>query len=223
MINIYSMIINVGETMTSTFVTLEGMDATGKSTLIEEVSEKLDDDADVEVIPEFSDSEMGDIIRRTLTEDKFLEFDQNQSLTITSMLFADHFYQVENEIAPALRTNDYVLKERYVDSLKACQIPQLEGEYGSELGYGAWVDSMIESTPIMPDQTIYLELPRDLQFERIEGRGEEVTERDLEVFQNREEIYHQQIRDNPDRIEVYENTEPLDVAAEDLYEMIKSG
>lgn len=199
-----------------TFVTFEGTDGTGKSTLISRVESQLD--ADVVTVDEFSDGPLGEELRTLLTENKYLEVEK-QGLTIVSMAVADHFYQMENEILPALADGKVVLKDRYLDTLQACKPRILAKDYGfDELGQ-EYIDTVESLTPLIPDLTLYLTLPREEQRHRLQSRGEETLEET--ILGERERVYRRRAEECADRIVRYENDVPVERATRDVAEIIR--
>jgi dTMP kinase len=197
-------------------VTFEGTDGTGKSTLISHVESRLD--ADVETVGEFSQGPLGEELRRLLTEDKYLEVEK-QGLTVVSMIVADHFYQVENEILPALTDGKVVLKDRYLETLQACEPRILENDYGFEELAQEYVDTVESLTPLVPDLTLYLTLPREVQRQRLQERGEDAV--DETVLDERETVYRQRAEECSDRIVTHENDASVEQATEDVTDIIR--
>lgn len=176
---------------------------------------------DAETVGEISGGAVGEELRRLLTEDRYLELD-TRALTVASMVVADHFYQVEDEIAPLLAEGTVVLKERYFETMHACQPPQIEEAYGRERDARRFLDGVERLTPATPDLTIYLSVPREELYRRLRERGEEVTEQTERVLETRERIYRRRVEEYGDRIVVYENDVPLERAVEDVTDVVRS-
>lgn len=201
-----------------TLVTFEGTDGTGKSTLISQVATELD--GDVVTVGEFSEGPIGKELRRCLTEDKYMGIDK-KGLSIVSMVVADHFYQVENEILPALADGKVALKDRYLETLHACEPRILENDYGfDELGR-EYIDIVESLTPLVPDLTLYLTLPREEQYDRLRNRGEEVAEADKKVLNERKQVYRRRAEECTERIVAYDNDVSIERATKDIAEIIR--
>lgn len=203
---------------TGTLVTFEGTDGTGKSTLISEVESRLD--AETVTVGEFSDGPIGAELRQLLTQDKYLEVEK-QGLTVVSMVVADHFYQVENEILPALTEGKVVLKDRYLETLQACEPRILKTDYGFDELAHEYIDTVESLTPLVPDLTLYLTLSREEQRRRLQSRGADADEIDEEVLDERERVYRQRAEEHADRIVAYENDGSVDRGAREVADIVR--
>ena len=113
-------------------VSFEGQDASGKSALLHRVDNQLRKRGyKTKVVEEFSASEMGESLRKKLTQDKFLRFGEPlpTAFAETMRVVADLYYQDELEISPAIAEGKVVLKERHIDTIFACQIPKIRCDY----------------------------------------------------------------------------------------------
>lgn len=196
-------------------VTLEGPGAAGKSTLLNQLHNRLNDHVDVAVVQEFSNSPLGTELGRRITTDKFLE--SVDAPLATGVLFvADYFQQIETRIQPLLRKNDVVLKERFVDTLFACQTRQMQAGEASVKDVTDFLEAVERLTPLCPDLTVYLSVPWEERSRRMRARGETVTERDRRVYKQREKVYEERIRAQPERFIVFENTSGVEQAVAQL-------
>lgn len=202
-----------------TLITFEGLDASGKSTLIDEIAKQLENNHEVSIVNEFSQSPGGEELRSLLDADRLLEI-ENQSLTITSLLVADYFYQIENRIYPELKKGSIILKDRYIDTLHACQIDQINRDYGVENEPRSFLNAVEELTPITPNLTIFLSVPKQELIERIKQREEEIKQRDIAELARREEIYMERIKNATDRFIIYENRGTVDEAKQEIVDII---
>ncbi len=100
------------------FITLEGSEGAGKSTLIEHLKKYfLDRKIDFIFTKEPGATEEGAELRKLLL-DKSLELDP---LSETFLLLADRLEHVRKIINPALKENKNILSDRYLDSTYAYQ------------------------------------------------------------------------------------------------------
>lgn len=211
------------------YASFEGNDGCGKSTLIRGVRVELERRGLYVVsLDEFSDAPSGELLLKLLTEDKFLrskDAGAMSSRTLAAAVFHDLAYMTEQQIVPALEDGAVVLKDRGPDTVAACQIPIIQAEYGTrfEEEY-AWLKPLLDSLPVQPDMTVYLEVPLATRIGRIvsrdrdrrEARAHEVSAKDMKVFEARERAYDLLARAKPSRIMRYDNSVSLEKAVADI-------
>ncbi|WP_049969290.1 dTMP kinase [Haladaptatus cibarius] len=201
-----------------TLVTFEGTDGTGKSTLISRLESEFG--SNVATVGEFSRSPLGDELRRLLTEDQYFEVEKN-ALTVVSTIVADHFYQIENEIRPLLAEGKTVLKDRYLETLQACEPPIIQKQYDFGDSAQAYIDSVETLTPIVPDLTVYLTVPREQQLRRLRERGDDIESVDERLLSGREQRYRRQVAVHSERIVTYENDGTVEHSTRELAALIR--
>jgi dTMP kinase len=162
------------------FITFEGIEAAGKSTLIS----GLDDDLrlsvrNVLVTREPGGTVLGNRIRQ-IWIDPATVIDPLAEALLISAARAQHVAEV---ISPALRRGDTILCDRYFDATIAYQ------------GYGRGLDiemllelSMMATSRITPDLTVLLDLPAALSMERVRARG------DADRFEREGVEFHDRVR-----------------------------
>jgi dTMP kinase len=145
------------------FITFEGIEAAGKSTLIAGLDDDLRDrGANVLVTREPGGTPLGDRIRQ-ISNDPATVIDPLAEALLISASRAQHVTEV---IVPALRSGQTILCDRFFDSTIAYQ------------GYGRGLDiemllglQMTATNRIAPDLTFLLDIPAALSFERVRARG----------------------------------------------------
>lgn len=148
------------------FITFEGIDGSGKSTLIQRVGKALKaiygDDRVVVLREPASDTQTQRNIRNAIMTKG------NERLTEFLLFQASRSEMVAKQIRPALEDNKIVLCDRFTDSTIAYQ------------GAGRGIDmSLIEQMNtlttggIKPDRTYYLDIPIDVAKTRINGGARE--------------------------------------------------
>ena len=184
------------------FVTFEGIDGSGKSSVIKEVAKAATQQGfDVVVTKEPGGTLFGERICKVLAESDKLSAD-----TEALLFLADRAEHINAIITPALLSNKFILCDRYVDSTKA---------------YQEWYkDSGIIFTPV-PDITILLDVPVDVAEKRISERdqrkvGIEERARLIRVRDN----YLQIAEQNPGRIRIVDaNSKLSEVVADCICEL----
>jgi len=145
------------------FITFEGIEAAGKSTLIAGLDDDLRDrGANVLVTREPGGTPLGDRIRQ-ISNDPATVIDPLAEALLISASRAQHVAEV---IVPATRRGLTILCDRFFDSTIAYQ------------GYGRGLDlemllglQMTATNRIAPDLTILLDIPASLSLERVRARG----------------------------------------------------
>jgi dTMP kinase len=169
-------------------VTLEGIDGTGKSTLLLALKENLSD-LDPVFTREPGATWVGESVRRAIAE-------QIDPITEATLFVADHAAHLATVVRPALAEGKLVISDRYSDSRFAYQSVTLAGVIPNPEG---WLRAMHNGWSVVPDKTILLVIPVDDALARLAGKsGREHFERReiLEKVQNR---YLEFARAEPDR------------------------
>jgi dTMP kinase len=187
------------------FITFEGIEAAGKSTLIS----GLDDDLrlsvrNVLVTREPGGTVLGNRIRQ-IWIDPATVIDPLAEALLVSAARAQHVAEV---IAPGLRRGDTILCDRYFDATIAYQ------GYGRGLEIEMLLElSMMATSRITPDLTVLLDIPAALSMERVRARGDaDRFEREGAEFHDRVRAgYHQLAARFRHRYVVVDASRPADV------------
>lgn len=170
-------------------ITFEGIDGSGKSTLIKQVGEYLKSkNLNTLITYEPYDED----IRNLIKSGKYLPKAE------LALFTADRVQHIENIILPALKDNMIVLCDRFIDSTIAYQFggngisPDIIKAMYKLLNY-----------PIYPERTYYLDIPISEAMFRISKRySKEYDKYDCqsyEFYQNIQIGYKQAIREDPSR------------------------
>jgi dTMP kinase len=137
-------------------ITLEGIDGSGKSTLVASLRTAL---ADLQPVftREPGATWIGDQVRRAIAE-------QLDPITEALLFTADHAAHLATVVRPALEAQRPVISDRYTDSRYAYQAVTLEGHVPSAM---EWLMDLHDAWTIRPDRTFLLVLPVDTALERI--------------------------------------------------------
>jgi len=169
-------------------VTLEGIDGTGKSTLLVALKGKL---ADLNPVftREPGSTWVGEAVRRAVAE-------QIDPVTEATLFVADHAAHLATVVRPALDNKKLVISDRYSDSRFAYQSVTLDGVIPDPDG---WLRAMHNGWSIVPDKTILLVIPVDEALARLAGKtGREHFER-REVLEKVQDRYLAFARMEPSR------------------------
>jgi len=184
-------------------VTIEGIDGTGKSTLLAGLKERLDDLSPV-YTREPGATWVGESVRRAIAE-------QIDPVCEATLFVADHAAHLAAVVRPALAEHKLVISDRYSDSRFAYQATTLDGVIPEP---ERWLRAMHDGWSIVPDKTFLLVIPVDDALARLSTKsGREHFERRevLEKVQNR---YLEFARAEPDRFVIVDALLDKDEVAE---------
>ena len=146
------------------FITLEGIEGAGKSTVAKYVGDWLAGQGIVvRLTREPGGTPLAERVRSIVLE---RGTEQVSAVTETLLMFAARALHVENVIVPALRAGDWVVCDRFTDATRAYQ--------GSGRGVdAALIDSLAGAVhpQLTPDCTVLLDLPVAAGLSRARARG----------------------------------------------------
>lgn len=175
------------------FITFEGPEGAGKTTIIRMVAEEL---KDALITREPGGIDIAEQIRRVILDKENTAMDSRTEALLYAAARRQHLVE---KVKPALEEGKLVLCDRFVDSSLAYQ--------GYARGLG--IDEVLSINQfaienMMPDLTIYFDIEPELGLERInKNRGREVNRLDLEHLEFHYKVregYHRVIERFPDRI-----------------------
>jgi len=167
------------------FVTLEGIDGSGKTTVANALSEEFD----AVMTSEPSQYWTGEQVRATLGE-------ETPSPFVDFLLFmADRVAHIEDTIKPALEDGQNVISDRYADSTRVYQTPQLKPLMRSEPSTEVYIERVMDPWSLEPDLTLFLDISVDTAMERIDVDEKYETRENLEEVRDRyKELAHLESR-----------------------------
>ncbi|CAK1233750.1 Thymidylate kinase (Tmk) [Fructobacillus cardui] len=180
------------------FLSFEGPEGAGKTTVIEAVRPYLAElaQSDVLVTREPGGTPVAEGIRTLLQEKTEPAMDPWTEALLYAASRREHLVQT---VQPAIAAGKVVLSDRYLDSSLAYQ------GGGRELG----VDRIAELNAFatqgqLPDLTIYLDLPVEVGLERIfanrKGKIDRLDEEELSFHQTVRQTYLELVEKSPERI-----------------------
>jgi dTMP kinase len=158
-----------------TFITVEGIDGSGKSTVVDAV----DGAHDIWATQEPSDLFTGEALREALVSD-------TPELTDFFSFLADRQYHIEEQIEPRLNFGFDVICDRYVDSTRAYQGILLNNGDFETLNHKdvfSWIEHVLEPWILEPDHIIMVDISVDTALERTDREEKYETRRLLEDVQ----------------------------------------
>lgn len=185
------------------FITFEGGEGTGKTTLIERVYLELKKEYDVVITREPGGSSIAEIIRDVVLNPKY----QGITARTEALLYAASRTQhLEDKILPALKSSKMVLCDRYLDSSLAYQA------YARDLGFDFVLHINQYATEHMPDLTFYIDLEPEVGIARIAKRKkyDRLDQESLYYHRLVREGYQEVVKRYPDRMVVIDGRKSLD-------------
>jgi dTMP kinase len=172
------------------FITIEGGDGSGKSTLIARLTERITRSLNREIVTtrEPGGIPIAEAIRAIILDRKNTEMDARTEALLYAAARRQH---IAEKVVPALERGAVVICDRFVDSSLVYQ------GYARGLGIEAvWEINQFATEGCMPHLTLYLDVDPELGLARIESSGtREVNRLDLENL-----AFHQRVREGYDRV-----------------------
>ena len=180
------------------FITIEGPDGAGKTSVLSELYPRLDLVAKRSIIKtrEPGGIPISEKIRQIILDPKNTEMDERTEALLYAAARRQHLMQ---KVLPALEAGDIVLCDRFVDSSLAYQ--------GAGRRIGVEAISLINEFAIegtIPDFTIYLDVDSDTGLRRIQNnRKQQIDRLDSEGLEFHQRVRHEYLKlvdENPERI-----------------------
>lgn len=189
------------------FITLEGIEGAGKSTIARWVREWLDRRGiRVTLTREPGGTALAERVRQVVLE---RGEERLSPVTETLLMFAARGIHVENLIRPALERGDWVVCDRFTDATLAYQ----GGGRGIDPAWIASLASQVQAG-LRPDCTLLLDLPVPLGLERARSRHAGAADRfeaEAQAFFDRvRAAYLELARREPKRIHVIDASGPIE-------------
>ena len=189
--------------MKAKFITLEGIEGSGKTSSIKSITDLLDKrNISYIVTREPGGSSIGKELRAIL-----LHPDTEISPEVELMLMlSDRKDHVEKIILPNLEKGNWVVSDRFMDSSIAYQ------GGGRQLGKKLIISVAEYLNLPQPDLTLLFDLPVEISLSRVKARG------DLDRFEKEEIEFHKRIRNtyldiatnNSNRIKIIDSSQKIE-------------
>jgi len=201
------------------FITLEGIEGAGKSTVAQVVSEWLAvRGITARVTREPGGTPLAERVRNIVLE-RGAEAVSPRAETL--LMFAARSIHVENLIRPALARGEWVICDRFTDASRAYQ------------GYGrgmdlAWIEQLAGAVhgDLQPDCTLLLDLPVEVGLARARGRSGVAADRfeaeAAEFFERVRQGYLQIARAQPGRVRVIDAAVDLPAVTQQVVRVLES-
>jgi len=197
------------------FITFEGGEGTGKTTLIKEIAKALSLSYPVVTTREPGGSMITEAIRDIILNPKYSGVTPYTEALLLAASRAQHLDEV---IIPALKDDKIVLCDRYLDSSMAYQA------YARDLGFDFILSINDYAVRNMPNLTFYIDLDPEIGLSRIANRVkyDRLDQETFEFHQKVRQGYLQLVDMYPKRIVLIDGTASLDAITEKMMKHIRS-
>jgi dTMP kinase len=188
------------------FTTLEGLDGSGKSTVVEAIKEEY---PNAVATAEPSELWTGKQVRKCLS-DKSVE-----PLTDFYFFMGDRVQHIEETVRPADEQGKLVVSDRYTDSTRAYQPIALgqSDHFDSQTAAKLFIEQTMAPWDYEPDMTIYLDISVDTALERCD-EGEKYEKR--EFLEQVKENYDALVESESERFIVIDGEQSKDAVKREV-------
>ena len=204
--------------MTALFITFEGPDGAGKTSVLKAVAEQLQQNYPVMTTREPGGIEIAEKIREVILNPAHTAMDDRTEALLFAAARSQHFFE---KVEPALQEGKIVLCDRFIDSSLVYQ--------GIARGLGVEEVLAINEFAIgkrMPDATILFDLPAEVGLARIQAtRQDEVNRLDAESLAFHNEVrngYLQIAETNKNRIHIVNADQKLEQVVEETLSILEN-
>lgn len=200
------------------FITFEGPDGSGKSTIIKELHKKLTEEGyDILLTREPGGTPISEKIRDIILDNNNTNLDYRTEALLYAASRRQHLVE---KIWPALKKGQIVLCDRYLDSSLAYQ------GGARKLGIKSILDiNLFATEDTYPDLTIFFDVSPEVGLSRLSKDKKRVADR----LDNESENFHQSVYDTfkevcnmyPDRIVKIDASKSIDDVLNETYTIIK--
>lgn len=198
------------------FITIEGPEGSGKSSVTKEVVKRLEAEGfNVVTTREPGGTPIAEQIREVILNKENTKMDKVTEALLYAAARRQHLVE---KILPQLNKGGTVLCDRFVDSSLSYQ------GYAREIGVEevkAINEFAIDN--LYPDLTLYFDVPAEVGLNRIKDNQRNANRLDNEKIEFHHKVtegYKKLIAEYPDRIKVIDATQPLEKVVEDAYSTI---
>ena len=205
-------------TLTGKFITFEGPDGSGKSTVIKAVEEFLQSEGyNILTTREPGGIRIAEDIRRVILSKENTMMSARAEALLYAASRAQHLAE---KVQPALDEGKIILCDRFVDSSLAYQ------GYGRELGIDeVWSINKFAIGDVLPDLTIFIDIPPHIGLNRVQKSTRKLDRLDLETLEFHEKVYEgykKVIEKFKDRFVIIDGENPVETVIEDTLQVIKT-
>ena len=207
--------------MRGIFITIEGPDGSGKTTALQQVVPRLQQEMNRKVVAtrEPGGSPIAEKIRSLILDPSHTDMDSRTEALLYAASRRQHLIE---KVLPVLESGDVIFCDRFVDSSIAYQ------GYARGIGEeGIREINQFATEGIEPNVTLYIDVPAEVGIQRIHAN---LDEREYNRLDQEKLDFHEKVRAgyqhlaqaNPERIVVVDGTMSRESVAEACYHIIKN-
>ena len=197
------------------FITFEGPDGSGKSTVAEKICEKLlTSGYDVIHTREPGGIEISERIRNVILDPKNTMMDAKTEALLYAASRRQHLVE---KVIPAVNSGKIVICERFIDSSLAYQ------GYGRQIGIDDVLGiNLFAIDNTYPNLTIYLDVDEQVGLDRLKDREykDRLDQESIDFHHRVVQGYREVLKKFKDRITIVDASKPLDEVIENSYKII---
>lgn len=197
------------------FITLEGPDGSGKTTVTNAVCEKLEQMGyQIVHTREPGGIEIAEQIRSVILDPKNTAMDAKTEALLYAASRRQHLVE---RVFPALKQGKIVICERFLDSSLAYQ------GYGRQLGFDEVLSINLFATDnIYPDLTVYLDVDEEIGLSRLKDRSfkDRLDQESIDFHHRVSQGYKEVLKRFKDRICIVDASKPLDEVIDNTLNII---
>lgn len=192
------------------FITIEGAEGVGKSTVINAICQELNSAHISHVLTrEPGGTSLAEDIRQLVLSKRD---EPVLPLTEALLFFAGRFQHITQMIKPALSRGDWVVSDRFTDSSLAYQGAGRGLSFEKLNVLKDWVQG-----DLVPDRTILLDAPIEVGLARIQSRSKDrIEEETVEFFNRIRDFYLQCAVNDPDRYRIVKADQSIEKVQQDV-------
>lgn len=197
------------------FITFEGPDGSGKSTVAKKICEKLMADGyEVVHTREPGGIEISEEIRNIILDPKNTAMDAKTEALLYAAARRQHLVE---RVFPAVEQGKIVICERFLDSSLAYQ------GFGRKLGMQEVLDvNLFAIDNTYPDVTIYLDVDEQIGLDRLKNRSfkDRLDQESIDFHHRVSQGYKEVLKKFADRIKVIDASKSLEEVVENSYKTV---
>ncbi len=199
------------------FITFEGPDGSGKTTVSMAVAQRLAEEGySVKYTREPGGSDIAEQIRNVILDPKNTAMDERTEALLYAASRRQHLVE---KVLPALNDGINMISDRFIDSSLAYQ------GCGRNIGIDeVYAINQFAIEGNMPDKTIYLDIPAELGLERIRAERTYLDRLDQEALSFHEAVYkgyQTVIEKYKERMIIVDASKDKDTVIENAYRIVK--
>jgi dTMP kinase len=204
--------------MTGRFITLEGIEGAGKSTIARFVRDWLQERGiRVCLTREPGGTPLAERVRQLVLD---RQGEPITPVTETLLMFAARGLHLENLIRPTLARGEWVVCDRFTDATRAYQ--------GAGRGVSiTWIEELAKAVQggLQPDCTLLLDLPVEVGLQRVKLRSgaapaDRFEEEPARFFERVRAAYLELARAEPQRVAVIDASRPVEAVQQDVARLL---